>query len=106
MNKIQRKALYQELINYCLTLDEDTYQEAVFNTFLDTKRRFRADVLLPNKKTIVEVNGGQFSGGRHNRGGRGYETDLFKLNLASSKGYKVLQFTYEMLVREEYKLFL
>lgn len=38
----------------------------------------------------------------HNRGGKGYETDLQKINLAQRNDYKVFQYTYEMLQRREY----
>jgi hypothetical protein len=55
---------------------------------------------------MVEINGGQWIRGRHNRGGEGYEEDLTKLNLAQSFGFKVYQFTYEMLERQEYKNYL
>ena len=38
----------------------------------------------------------------HNRGGKGYENDLQKINLAQRNGYTVFQYTYEMLQRREY----
>ena len=68
---------------------------------MPTNRRFRADYYLPNLKTIIEVNGGQYINGRHNRGGVGYENDLTKLNLAQRHGFKIYQFTYEMIKRGE-----
>jgi len=99
---IKRKILYSELFNRLKQLDSATAMEAPFSRFLPTKRRFRADFLCPNLKMIVEVNGGQFTRGRHVRGGKGYETDLEKINLAQMHGYKILQFTYEMLERGEH----
>ena len=81
--------------------DKDVYKEAVFKDIMPTKRRFRADYYLPNLKTIIEVNGGQYINGRHNRGGAGYENDLTKLNLAQRHGFKIYQFTYEMIKRGE-----
>lgn len=98
MKKAQRAALLWELVQYLKKID--TVQlEAV----LVPGRRFRADYCLPNKKIVVEINGGQWINGRHNRGGKGYEDDLQKLNLLQAQGYKVYQFTYEMLLRQEYK---
>ena len=74
---------------------------------MDTKRRFRADYFIykASRNCIVEINGGQWVNGRHNRGGEGYENDLTKLNLANENNYEVYQFTYEMLLRQEYKQF-
>jgi very-short-patch-repair endonuclease len=99
---VRRRALYQELHRCLLSVDKDATAEAPFARFMPTARRFRADFLCPNLKVIVEVNGGQYVQGRHTRGGKGYETDLEKLNLAQANGYRVLQFTYEMLTRGEH----
>ncbi len=37
---------------------------------------------------------------------KGYENDLTKLNIAQHNGFKVYQFTYEMLMRREYTNFI
>lgn len=87
-------------------MDAEAMAEMPFSRLLPTKRKFRADFYLPKYRTVIEINGGQFMGGRHNRGGKGYETDLYKLNLAQLYGYKVFQFTYEMLERREYLNFI
>ena len=99
------KALLFEFENYLKRFDE-VQKEKTFNKIMPTKRLFRCDYLLPNLKIIVEVNGGQWTNGRHNRGGKGYENDLMKLNIAQKNGYKVYQFTYEMLMRMEYRDFI
>jgi len=99
---LKQKVLLQELEKHLKKLDAGACKEAVFSHFMPTKRLFRADFLCPNIRVIVEVNGGQWVNGRHNRGGKGYEDDLTKLNLAQMNGYKVLQFTYEMLERGEH----
>jgi len=78
-------------------------KEAVFSKIMPTKRKFRADYYLPAQKIILEVNGGQFSDGRHTRGGKGYENDLVKSNLASLNGFFYLQYTYQMLATGTYK---
>lgn len=99
---IERKVLYAELQKKLKEVDSYTMAEVPFSHFIPTKRKFRADFLMPVLKIIVEVNGGQFTSGRHTRGGKGYETDLTKLNLAQMNGYKVIQFTYQMLKRGEH----
>jgi len=101
---LKRKALYQEMFTALQKIDPTTIMEPVFSHFMPTKRKFRADFLCPQLKMIIEINGGQYSdgGGRHTRGGKGYETDLTKLNLAQMNGYKIIQFTYQMLERGEH----
>ena len=104
-------ALYQELNKYLLSIDPETMsklngKEIIYNRIMNTKRLFRADFFLPRIKVLVEVNGGQFTNGRHTRGGVGYETDLTKLNIAQKNGFKVYQFTYEMLARLEYRFYI
>lgn len=99
---IRRKVLYRELHQELLKLDSTTRKEVLFNRIMNTERLFRADFFCPELRLIVEVNGGQYVQGRHNRGGKGYEDDLTKLNLAQSNGFAVLQFTYEMLERGEH----
>ena len=102
MNKLQRQLVIKEFENYLNTFEK----EVVFNKIMPTKRRFRADYLLRAKRIIIEINGGQYINGRHNRGGKGYENDLTKLNLAQKNGFIVYQFTYEMLMSQEYKKYL
>jgi very-short-patch-repair endonuclease len=94
--------LYREMFTELKKIDPDTKQEVVFSHFMPTNRKFRADFLCPGLKMIIEINGGQYNSGRHTRGGKGYETDLTKLNLAQMNGYKIIQFTYQMLQRGEH----
>jgi len=103
---LRRKILMDELKKALLSVDPKTMAEVPFSLIMPTKRKFRADFYLPDKKIIIEVNGGQYLNGRHNRGGKGYETDLYKLNLAQFYGFKVYQFTYEMIERNEHLQFL
>ena len=100
--RLKERVLKQDIIN-TLSLYDTPQQEVVFNTIMNTKRRFRADYLCPNLKLIIELNGGQWVNGRHNRGGKGYENDLTKLNLAQRNGFQVWQYTYEMISRGELK---
>jgi len=104
MNQLTRIAVILELEQYLKKYG--FAKEVLFNKIMPTKRQFRADYFLPSFDIIIEVNGGQFSRGRHNRGGKGYENDLTKLNIAQQNGFKIFQFTYEMLARLEYKTIL
>ena len=105
-----RKALLQEFETFLYKNKIHFEKEVMYKKLFNTKRQFRADYVLNkisnggiNKLFItVEINGGQFINGRHTRGGKGYETDLQKINLAQRNDYKVFQYTYEMLQRREY----
>jgi len=59
-------------------------------------RRFRADFAYPERKLLIEVEGGVWTRGRHTRG-KGFQDDCFKYNLAVEKGFRVLRFTGEMI---------
>jgi very-short-patch-repair endonuclease len=97
--QIKRKILYEELFQLLKKYDTGTQKEIFFHRIMKTNRKFRADFYCPKFQLIVEVNGGQWILGRHNRAGIGYENDLEKINLAQINGIHVLQFTYEMLER-------
>ena len=100
--KLKERVLKQDVLN-TLSVYDTPQQEIVFNTIMPTKRRFRADYYCPNLKLIIELNGGQWVNGRHNRGGKGYENDLTKINMAQRNGFQVWQYTYEMIERGELK---
>ena len=55
-------------------------------------RKWRADFHLIDKKILVEVEGGIWSGGRHTRG-KGYLRDLEKYNAATMMGFQVIRFS-------------
>lgn len=58
-------------------------------------RRYRCDFAWPGHKTIVEVEGGTWNGGRHVTGA-GFERDCEKYNLAALHGYRVFRVTSSM----------
>src|SRR5690242_17560209 len=58
-------------------------------------REFRFDFAWPDRKLAVEVDGGTWSGGRHNRGA-GVRSDCEKSLLAFVDGWRVLRVTTEM----------
>ncbi len=57
------------------------------------------DFNRPNVKVAVEIEGGEYSGGRHTRAA-GYQADCGKYNLAADLGWVVYRFTPTMLERD------
>lgn len=55
-------------------------------------RRWRFDYALPEAKVAIEIDGGLWTYGRHNRAA-GYIADMEKLNAAALLGWRVLRFT-------------
>lgn len=55
-------------------------------------RKWRADFHLIDKKILVEIEGGIWSGGRHTRG-KGYIGDMEKYNAATMMGFQVIRFS-------------
>jgi len=100
LKKSEREILLKEFENWLC--DNTTVWATEFMGI--NGRRFRFDyVIHPNTDRIaVEINGGQWINGRHNRGGKAYENDLEKSNLAQANGWLYLQFTYEMLARGDH----
>lgn len=59
-------------------------------------RRWRADFAWPDRKLLVECEGGEHSGGRHTRG-VGFTKDCEKYNTATLDGWRILRFTGSMI---------
>lgn len=55
-------------------------------------RKWRFDYAIPELKVAIEIDGGVWDYGRHNRP-QGYIDDMEKLNNAASLGWLVLRFT-------------
>ena len=60
------------------------------------KRKWRFDFCWPEIKLAVEVEGGTWSGGRHNTG-KGFEDDCEKYAEAALLGWTVLRVTGKMI---------
>jgi very-short-patch-repair endonuclease len=59
-------------------------------------RRWRFDFAWPAQKVAVEVDGGQWVNGRHNRP-KGYQADCEKLAEAACLGWRVIRVTPDMI---------
>jgi very-short-patch-repair endonuclease len=55
-------------------------------------RKWRFDFAIPEHKIAIEIDGGVWNYGRHNRA-QGYLADMKKFNAAASLGWIVLKFT-------------
>ena len=63
-------------------------------------RRWRADFAVPARRLLIEVQGGHWVDGRHNRGS-GYAADLERQNAAQLAGWTILQYTTDMVTSGE-----
>ncbi len=59
-------------------------------------RKWRFDFCHMPSMTAIEIEGGTWKGGRHNRGS-GYEADCHKYNAAAAMGYVVFRLTGDMI---------
>jgi very-short-patch-repair endonuclease len=66
--------------------------EPVREHYFAKPRRWRFDAAWPSLKLAVEIEGGTWVNGRHNRGA-GFEADLEKYNHAGLLGWTVLRFS-------------
>ena len=84
--------------------EEYTFKhDLMLNKFVKGNRNnFKMDFAIPSMKLCLEINGGQWVNGAHNRGGAGYERNLRKFNMLTACGWTPYAFTYEMLDRGEH----
>lgn len=59
-------------------------------------RKWRFDFCLPEHKIAIEIDGGTWQNGRHNRA-KGYAADAEKINAAQGLGWTVFRFSDVML---------
>lgn len=63
-------------------------------------RKWKFDFAFTDQKIAVEVEGGTWKQGRHNRGG-GYESDCRKYSHAAILGWRIIRVTTEMVLSGE-----
>ena len=63
------------------------------NYWFDAKRRWEFDFAWPERRLAVELQGGQWTFGRHTRGGHAYQDELAKHRAAAIQGWIVLCYT-------------
>lgn len=56
------------------------------------ERKWRFDYAIPEKMLAIEIEGGVWQYGRHNRAG-GFLKDMEKYNKAAELGWRILRFT-------------
>jgi very-short-patch-repair endonuclease len=64
------------------------------------KRKWRFDYAWPNEKLALEVEGGVWVGGRHNRA-TGFLKDMEKYNTAAMMGWRIIRVTPKQLLTTE-----
>lgn len=90
--------LEQTFIHYWRLLATDQPEPTPEHKFM-AKRRFRFDFAFVGQKLAIEIEGGTWMRGRHNRA-QGFEQDCSKYNLAVLEGWRVLRYTGDMLKRD------
>lgn len=66
-------------------------------------RKWSLDLAWPQKMICLEIEGGQWTGGRHVRP-LGFQNDAEKYNAAVYKGWKLFRFTAGMINEKRYYL--
>lgn len=75
-----------------LVLTKELHAEVIKEYIFHPTRKWRFDYAIPSLKIAIEIDGGVWTNGRHNRA-TGYLGDLKKFNAAASLGWRVLKFT-------------
>lgn len=77
---------------FCLLLRQHLGVEVVAEHRFHPTRLWRFDYAIPSHRIAIEIDGGVWNQGRHNRP-KGYIADLDKFNNAAALGWRVLKFT-------------
>lgn len=77
---------------FCLLLRQHLGAEVVSEHRFHPTRLWRFDYAIPDHRIAIEIDGGVWQQGRHNRP-KGYIADLEKFNHAAILGWRVLKFT-------------
>ena len=65
-------------------------------------RKFRIDFSFTEKKLAIEIEGGAWQNGRHNRG-TGFISDMEKYNLLTVMGWKLLRYQPRKIMFDQIK---
>ena len=65
-------------------------------------RRYRFDFCWPDQGIAMEIHGATYTGKGHT-GGKGFESDRRKMNLANLEGWVVFEFTDEHMRKKPYQ---
>ena len=87
------------IFRYQLILHNIDIPESEYMFAKELKRKFRFDYCYPKKKLAIEIEGGIWINGRHNRAS-GFIKDMEKYNIACILGYRILRFTIQDLKKE------
>ena len=92
------KIIYQTNDLFTSICASDIGVECIREYAFHPTRKWRFDYAIPEHKIAIEVDGGVWINGRHNRAS-GYVKDLDKFNAAASMGWVALKFTPDQLYK-------
>ena len=87
------------IFRYMLILHNIDIPESEYMFAKELKRKFRFDYCYTKHKLAIEIEGGIWINGRHNRAS-GFIKDMEKYNIACILGYRILRFTIQDLKKE------
>ena len=87
------------VFRYMLILHNINIPESEYMFAKELKRKFRFDYCYTKHKLAIEIEGGIWINGRHNRAS-GFIKDMEKYNIACILGYRILRFTIQDLKKE------
>ena len=87
------------IFRYMLVLHNIDIPEPEYMFAKELKRKFRFDYCYIKNKLAIEIEGGVWINGRHNRPS-GFIKDMEKYNMACLLGYRILRFTIQDLKKE------
>lgn len=79
-----------------VTIDSRRYTVPEREFRFHPSRRWRFDIAWPERKIAVEIEGGIYANGGHNRGAH-IESDCEKTSEAAAMGWRVLRVTRKMI---------
>lgn len=92
MKSARKKADKPEKDVFCRIIEQRYNVEVVPEYRFHPVRKWRFDYAIPERHLAIEIDGGVWSYGRHNRAS-GYMKDMEKFNAAAELGWTVMKFT-------------